>query len=137
MSSKTYVITSLELIKAAQMKKTLSFNPFMTSWLKPLYNMDDDAMAIMKNNMDCEQGDFGYMKDSYEIHHGMLSLGHKTFNDLTRTSLEEFADLINQVHDVKTDLYSWVQHVSTIFSTNAMWGPENPFKDPQVEKGFW
>ena len=137
MSSKVYVVTSVDLAGAVQRKKTLSFNPFMTSWLKPLYHMDDDTMAIMKRNMDCEEGDFGYMKESYDIHHGMLAAGQETLEKLTVDALAEFATLINDFSSVSTDLYGWVQHISTVFGTNAMWGHTNPLADPKIEEGFW
>ena len=137
MSSKVYVVTSVNLASAVERKKTLSFNPFMTSWLKPLYHMDDNTMAIMKNNMDCEEGDFGYMKESYDIHHGMLAAGQETLEKLTADALTEFAALINEVDTVSTDLYGWVQHTSTIFGANAMWGRTNPMADPKIQKNFW
>lgn len=35
------------------------------------------------------------------------------------------------------DLYSQTRHVTTLASTNAVYGPKNPFQDPAVEEGLW
>lgn len=35
------------------------------------------------------------------------------------------------------DLYSQIRHVITLASTNAVYGPKNPFQDPAVEEGLW
>ena len=138
MSSKVYVVTSLEMAKAAQKKKTLSFTPFLTSWMPPLYGLDRNAMAIMEQNMNYEQGNFGYMHDSYAIHHGLLSPGQETLAKMTQAALDEFADIINNTHAVTADMYGWVRHVFTVFGTNATWGPRNPFSTcPSIEKDFW
>ena len=138
MSSKVYVVTSLEMTKAAQKKKTLSFTPFVTAWMPPLYGLDRKSMTIMEKNMNYEEGNFGYMHDSYAVHHEMLSPGQDTLAKLTETALKEFADIINQTQFVSADLYGWVRHVFTVFSTNAMWGRRNPFATCQsTEKDFW
>ncbi len=111
----------------------------MTSWLQPLYNMDDPTMTIMKRNMDCEEGDFGYMKESYDLHHGLLASG-PTLNRLRDRALSELATLVDQTSSapVSTEIYGWVQHVLTVLNTNAMWGPKNPLQvKPELEKDFW
>lgn len=95
-------------------------------------------MAIMEKNMNYEEGKFGYMHDSYAVHHEMLSPGQETLTKLTEVALNEFADIINHTHFVSADLYGWVRHVFTVFSTNAMWGHRNPFATcASTEKDFW
>ena len=44
---------------------------------------------------------------------------------------------LNDQNEVTLDLYSWVHHTITLASTDAVYGPANPFQDPKVEKGFW
>ena len=73
LSSTTYVVTTPDITAAVQRNsKVLCFNHFLTSWLQPLYNMGDHTMAIMRRDIDCEEGDFGYIKESYDLHHGLL-----------------------------------------------------------------
>ncbi|KAH7132576.1 cytochrome P450 [Dendryphion nanum] len=35
------------------------------------------------------------------------------------------------------DLWAWTQHEITIATTEAVYGPSNPYRDNEVEKGFW
>ena len=37
----------------------------------------------------------------------------------------------------KEDLFSWMKRIVTRASTDAIYGDGNPFRDPQVEDGFW
>ncbi len=138
MSSKVYVVTSLKMTKAAQKKKTLSFTSFVTAWMPSLYGLDRSSMVIMEKNMNYEEGKFGYMHESYAMHHGILSPAQETLAKLTEVALEEFADIINQIHCVSADLHGWVRHVFIVFGTNAMWGLRNPIATHQsIEKNFW
>ena len=136
MSSKVYVVTSVNLASAAERKKTLSFNPFDDFMAEASIPSGRHTMTIMKKNMDCEEGDFGYLKESYDIHHGLLAAGQETLGKLTADALAEFATLMNEVDSISTDLYGWVQHTSTVFGINAMWGRMNPMADPKIEKNF-
>ncbi|KAB8293156.1 hypothetical protein EYC80_007504 [Monilinia laxa] len=36
-----------------------------------------------------------------------------------------------------TDLWEWVQHEITVATTESVYGPMNPYRDPKVEAGFW
>ena len=138
MSSKVYVITSLELAKAAQKQKALSLSPFVTAWLPPLYGVDSKAITIMERNMNFNEGKFGYMHDAYGVLHDMLSPGQDTLTKLTSSALSEFAGVINCTHSVSGDLYDWVRHVYTDFSMKGMWGHRNPFTTcSTTEKDFW
>ncbi len=138
MSSKIYVLTSLETVKMAQKKKTLSVTPFINTWLPSLYGLDRKTVNIMKWNQNCEQGKIGYMNENYAIHHDMLSPGHETLTKSTEKGLNEFANIINHTHVVSVDLHGWVRHVFTVFITVGVWGPRNPIATcPSIEKDFW
>lgn len=34
-------------------------------------------------------------------------------------------------------LMKWLRHETTLATTNSVYGPLNPFKDPNVEEAFW
>lgn len=35
-------------------------------------------------------------------------------------------------------LYGWIKHMIAMVSTDAMYGPMNPFRlNPKIEKAFW
>ncbi|EDN98426.1 hypothetical protein SS1G_13284 [Sclerotinia sclerotiorum 1980 UF-70] len=37
----------------------------------------------------------------------------------------------------RTDLFEWVRHELTIVTTESLYGDGNPYRDPNVEAGFW
>ncbi|KAH8799369.1 cytochrome P450 [Xylogone sp. PMI_703] len=137
---KQYVVTEPELVTAVQRNsKKISFNPFMASWLQPLLNISESDIDVVKQNMDCEEGNFGYMKDSYDIHHDLLSPGPH-LDKLREAAMFRLACILGNmdVQPLSTGLYAWIQHLFTDMNTYAMWGPQNPFvTSSDMEKDFW
>ncbi|CAD6439203.1 255a591b-6fe0-4c8d-8609-9114f4f524bb [Sclerotinia trifoliorum] len=37
----------------------------------------------------------------------------------------------------RTDLFEWVRHELTMVTTESLYGVRNPYRDPNVEAGFW
>lgn len=35
------------------------------------------------------------------------------------------------------NLWDWIQHEITMITTESVYGKANPYRDPQVESGFW
>ncbi len=48
-------------------------------------------------------------------------------------------DSIQELHGKTTriNVLHWFRHAFGISSTDGIYGPGNPFKDPKVEAGFW
>jgi hypothetical protein len=38
---------------------------------------------------------------------------------------------------VRIKLMQWLRHEITMATSNSVYGPMNPFKDPMIEAGFW
>jgi hypothetical protein len=49
-----------------------------------------------------------------------------------KTSVDGLANKIKPM-----DLHMWCRHAITVASTDAVYGPQNPFKNPQTEQDFW
>jgi hypothetical protein len=45
-------------------------------------------------------------------------------------------DQLSQVNE-QLDIYRWIRNAITVASTDAVYGPRNPYKDPGVEQGLW
>jgi len=62
-------------------------------------------------------------------------------NDLVALVLWHISQAIEaplEGHDeIEVDLYAWVHHMITLASTDAVYGPQNPFRHPVVMEGFW
>ena len=138
LSNTVYVVNSPDLVSVVQRNsKTLSFYPFMTSWLQPLLALDDPSMEIVKRDM-VSKTEASYIGESYDIHHHMLAPG-LVLNQMQNNAFIGVAKIFNEFKgSVSTDMYSFIKHNFTVFNTNAIWGSRNPFRDhPEIEHAFW
>jgi cytochrome P450 len=109
--------------------------------MKNLFLMDDDAMTVINQNPNNEDGTkTGVL---IEVHDMMLSvLGPgPLLDDLNRNILNQVLPDVNNLAKTgptKTKLWFWLRHHFSIASTTAIWGPQNPFLlHPDVERDFW
>jgi hypothetical protein len=80
----------------------------------------------------------GYMNAVMLDIHATLAPGPKLESVTTRVAYD-LNDSIKKLHGKSTrmNLLHWFRHEFGMSSTNGIYGPENPFKDPEVEAGFW
>ncbi|KAJ8063817.1 hypothetical protein OCU04_007676 [Sclerotinia nivalis] len=62
----------------------------------------------------------------------MIRIGAKVI----QARLDNLADEAGN-NNSNTDLWAWVQHEISIATTESVYGPANPYRDPKVETGFW
>lgn len=68
---------------------------------------------------------------------GMLDM-LKEAASATRYLLDDLAARArNNNGKVEANLWDWVRHEVTLVITESLYGVENPFRDPEIEKGFW
>ena len=140
LNSKVYVVTSPELVSAVNRNaKTLAFNPFIAELGKRITSHDQATSLIVQHNLNGENGS-GYV---IEVHDGTktaLAPG-KSLEDMTSAMLQEvFIRLTALDHGAigEIDFFAWIRKTVTMCSTQAIYGPENPFKKhPELEKAFW
>ena len=140
LSSKIYVITSPELVSAVNRNaKTLSFNPFIAQLGKRITNHDQATGLIVQHNLNGENGS-GYVID---VHDGTLTAlaPGKALEEMTLAMVHEVSiclDALDQKGIDVMDFFAWTRRTVTMCSTQAIYGPENPFtKYPELEKAFW
>lgn len=80
----------------------------------------------------------GYMNAVMVDIHATLAPGPKLDAVTTRVA-SDLNESIKKLHGKTTrmNLLYWFRHEFGMSSTNGIYGPENPFKDPKVEAGFW
>ena len=137
----TYVVNSIDLINSALRNyKTLSFAPFVATFLKRLCIPSAAASQIVDRNLFAEEGSWGLFTDTHNAMHCSLAPG-PDLDDLIASVLWHISQAIEALlegHDeIEVDLYAWVHHMITLASTDAVYGPQNPFRDPVVMEGFW
>ncbi|KAL8873896.1 MAG: hypothetical protein Q9174_000699 [Haloplaca sp. 1 TL-2023] len=125
-----YVVNSPDLISAVQKDaKSLSFGPFV-SWMSPkIFDVGEDAMTIINENIDGAKGPHGLLP---EVTRGMttaLAPG-TSLDSMTQTMLGKLSEYIEPLgaSDRGTDihLYKWVRKAFTVASTEAVGGKWRP-----------
>lgn len=70
------------------------------------------------------------------MHPALLGSGLDVMNRNMIKNLAVSIDELEQDH-TSIDLHFWCRHAVTVASTDAVYGPLNPYKDPAVERAFW
>ncbi|KAJ5115091.1 cytochrome P450 [Penicillium alfredii] len=133
--SKAYVITSPALLQAAQRNnKFLSFDPFLMTSTERIAGVHSrKVLKLLRGKQSGGDGIAG------EIMHAMTpTLFGTALDRMNERMVELLPPFVDELGDAPTlDLYSWCQHAITVASTDATYGPLNPYKDKVVEDAFW
>ncbi|KAH8799368.1 cytochrome P450 [Xylogone sp. PMI_703] len=136
LKARVYVVNSPELVSEVERNvKAFCFKPFLTIVSERILKIEKHDVEKMRNGMHSD-----YINDLHHIHHGLLSPGHSLdeMGNVAKRALSNYINSINSSSNAAINLYDYVQHIFTMSSTLAVWGPKNPFKtDPELEKSFW
>lgn len=137
-----YMVSSPEWAQAVhKAHKSVYFNTLVAQAMKNLFLMDDDAMNIINENLNGEDGTRrGCMNHIHDMMYATLAPG-QPLDDLNKSILDMILPDVNALaKDGPTEikLWEWLRHSFSIASTSAIWGPRNPFAlHPKVEPAFW
>ena len=143
LNQRMYIVNSPELVVAVQRQtKSLTFQPFVAAMLPKLLLVDKDAMEIVKRNMDGDQGDWGLIPDTHKETWPAIAPGpqlDRMIRDMFSTLLPFLDEFVGEREATTfTDLYAWARRAFTLAGTDALYGPENPFRwDSELEDAFW
>jgi hypothetical protein len=136
-----YVINSPKLVLSAQRQpKTLSFWFIEAKFTAKLGGLSKEASDKLLANLPHKQEDPGlFIKGMSATHKAMMpgeSIDYMTLvaAKVAAASLERFE---TDETARRIDLWNWVQHEMTLETTESVYGPANPYRDPEVENGFW
>ena len=95
----------------------------------------------MNSNLNGEEGSTGLSMESYAAMRAALSPSAE-FDEMNRHMVQNMSlaldGLIQAACEGSTiGLSKWLRRSITAASTNAVYGPKNPFKDPAIEEAFW
>ncbi len=85
-------------------------------------------------------GHWGFREETMKTVHATMAHGEnleKITQEMLRSLIPQLA--ISHVGSVprKEELFTWMKRIVTRASTDAIYGDDNPFRDPRVEDGFW
>ena len=133
--TKFYVITSPDLMQAVQRNaKTLSFEPLLLFSAKNIAGITNQkTLNILKET---ENGGQGL---GPKIMHAMTpTLVGKPLDIMNMKMIQLIQPFIEKLGDMSTfDLYEWCKEATMAASTEATYGPMNPYKEKEIQDAWW
>ncbi|KAI1347985.1 cytochrome P450 [Xylaria sp. FL0043] len=139
---KMYVVTSPDLVQLVQKQhKTLAFPPIEAKFASTVCGTSQEAQSILAKNVNGDDGDFGLSMESYEAMRSALKPG-PDLDDMNRSMIREVVKLFDQLQpdmgESKTlHMYAWLRDAITTATTRSVYGPMNPYDDPEIVDAFW
>jgi hypothetical protein len=132
---KLYVVNSASLVAAVHRNhKAFSFDPFVTAFTKRAGGITSEGSKLLQETAN-GGGGMG-SKVIHSMHPALLGSGLDIMITNMVKDLKTFIDEL-EPDQASMDLYLWCRHAITLASTDAVYGPLNPYKDPAVERAFW
>lgn len=133
-----YIVNSTSLIQPVQRQvRTVSFSPILVQMAKTIMAVSQEAYDIISKD---PIEDYGFVLGVPKANHPTLSPGPK-LDALNRKtvqiiamSLGDFAAKHTAQAHVKVSMYAWVSEHIMSATTEGVYGPGNPFRDPKVRK---
>ena len=134
--NKTYIINSPTLISAVQRNnRNISFDPFLTSAAERLAGIKGHNLNLLREQ---ESGGHGVHKHVlHDMQPALLGDSLEHMNEKMIIYLRIAVDDIASRPNSAFDLHLWCRHAITVASTDAVYGPLNPYNDRDVEDAFW
>ncbi|KAJ5875512.1 uncharacterized protein N7473_012859 [Penicillium subrubescens] len=133
--TKFYVITSPDLMQAVQRNaKTLSFEPLLFFSAKNISGISNQrTLNLLKER------DAGGEGLSSKILHAMTpALSGKALDKMNIQMIQLLRPFIEKLGESSIfDLYEWCKDATIAASTEAAYGPMNPYKDKVIKDGWW
>ncbi|KAL8724656.1 MAG: hypothetical protein Q9166_007826 [cf. Caloplaca sp. 2 TL-2023] len=137
-----HIINSPDLIVAVQKNpKVYDFSVFAKSMLPRLFDLDSKTMKLASTDIEYPGGSWNLIVETGRIFHRCLGPG-PSLERMERVALtrimDYFDELASQPDGIGLDLFTWLRTAMTVSSTEAIYGPENPFsKRTDLEQALW
>ena len=138
MNKKVYIVKDPDLILAVdRASKTLTFYPFISLMSPRLFDIGDRPMSIINNNIDLRDGKWGLCHDISQRMHAAMAPG-LVLDAMNQAMLTRFLQEVDSLEQNSLHLFSWIRKAFSVSSTEAIYGPGNPFaKVPDLSNHFW
>ncbi|KAJ0109492.1 cytochrome p450 oxidoreductase [Diaporthe amygdali] len=133
--SRMYVVNATELIPALQKQwRTVSFAALAAD-AGHVVGLSKEGNEILHRDLTSEHG-FSPSWPKYI----MSAMGPgKDLDSINRASVEVFAEDMDKLRangTTKTGLWEWAREIMVKSTTEAVWGPENPYRDTAVAEAW-
>ena len=136
--ARLYIVNDSALIPIIERQsKIIAFSPIQADATANLLGMSEATNATLKRDPTGENGHFT------SFHHAVrpaLAPG-PGLDTMNRRSVDSLAASLaylraRQTPSTTVSLFAWVQHEIIMATTDAEYGPANPFRDPEFEKAW-
>ena len=131
------MITSPNLVAGIQRKSRLiSFDPFPTSAAERLAGITGSGLQLLRET---RAGGHGLgLNVLHAMGPALLGDGLDRMNiNMVMTLKSSIDELGSTGAYIPFDLYAWCRQALTIASTEAVYGPLNPYKSGFIQEAFW
>lgn len=138
LANKVYVVTSPELISAVRRShRTMSFDPLVTRTVKCVGGIKGAGLELLREKV-ARGGGLG-PETVVSLRPMLLGEGLDQLNDTMigclRRSIEGLkTGVVDKAKDL--DLYAWCAFVMTFATTEAVYGPLNPYSERSVREAY-
>lgn len=134
--SRLYVVNSPSLLTSIQAQvRTLSFTAIEANIAANLLGCKKATIDIIRRDMTKDEG---YLMSFPKYVHSALSPG-PGLDAMNRRAIQVIAkslDEWSQKGSTKIQLWKWARHELLLASTEGVYGPKNPFRDPAMEEAW-
>ncbi|EAW08935.1 cytochrome P450 [Aspergillus clavatus NRRL 1] len=132
--TKIYVITSPTLVVASRRHhRTMSFEPFITGAAKRMAGLRGPGLDLLREKQ------FGGKGVHADVMHAMRpSLEGAALDRMNEKMIRLLVESVDELPTVGSfDFHEWCRSAITIASTDAVYGPLNPYKAKELQDAFW
>lgn len=140
-SSRLYVVNSPNLVLSLQRQpNVVSFWFLEAKFTATLGGMSKDASEKLKANLQSDRVSHSLLLKGLKATHQAMTPG-KAINQMIHIAGQRTVKALDAINDTlstgQIDLRQWVRHEITMITTESVYGPLNPYRDPEVERAFW
>lgn len=134
--SRLYVVNSPSLLGPIQNQvRKLSFTALEAAIAANIFGINKETNAIMGRDLTNEHG---YLMNFPKYVHSALSAG-AGLDAMNRRAIEVISQSLDSWAargSTNIKMFAWVRHELLLASTDAVYGPGNPFRDAAMEKAW-
>ena len=117
-----------------------SFAPYLVQFGARALHPTKEAVNKLSKNIDGLESDPGLRIQTQKAMRESLASGSSSLDVMNRELVRQLSNLMDIAvtgSDGPIGLFRWIRDIVTTASTNAVYGPENPFLRNGVADGLW
>ena len=136
-----YVVNSPNIVRAVERQpKTISFWYVEAKATSRIGGMSKEANKKLLENLQGVHGKESLLLKGLDETHKVMKPGNgitPMVSIAAQTAAGHMEELETNSSSRRIDLWEWVRHEITVATTEAVYGPTNPYRDTDVEHAFW